>query len=130
MNRTAALLTLALACAAVPAAAQPTARGPEECAALRNLDLPGVPISEVTAEWIAAGPAPLVGVPPVTLPAYCRVQATLNRRQGADGQQYGIGLRSPFRSTGVDAFSSREAVGSTGLFSPRSVQVRQAGCLH
>jgi hypothetical protein len=91
VKRTAGLFVLVIACAA-PGTAQPTARGPEECAALRSLELPGVPISEVTAEWIAAGPAPLVGVPPVTLPAYCRVQATLNRRQGADGQQYGIGF--------------------------------------
>ena len=92
MNKTAGLLALAIVCAAVPAAAQATARGPEDCAKLRNLELPGVPISDVTAEWIAAGPAPLVGGPPVTLPAYCRVQAMLNRRQGPDGQQYGVGF--------------------------------------
>ena len=92
MNKTAGLLALAIVCAAVPAAAQATARGPGDCAKLRNLELPGVPISDVTAEWIAAGPAPLVGGPPVTLPAYCRVQAMLNRRQGPDGQQYGVGF--------------------------------------
>src|SRR5688500_8063740 len=91
MKKTAGLFVLVITCAA-PATTQPTARGPEECAALRKLELPGVAISEVTAEWVAFGPAPLIGVPAVTLPAYCRVQATLNRRQGADGQQYGIGF--------------------------------------
>jgi feruloyl esterase len=92
MNRTAGLLAVALACAAVPATAQPSARGPENCAALRSLELPGLAISEVAAEWIPAGPAPGSGAAPVTLPAYCHVQAVLERRTGAGGQTYGIGF--------------------------------------
>jgi hypothetical protein len=55
------------------AAAQPTQVGPAECAALRNLQLPGIAFSELSAEWIPAGPAPAAGpfAPPVaaTLPA-------------------------------------------------------------
>jgi hypothetical protein len=122
VKRTAGLLTLAMACAAVPAAAQPTARGPEDCAALRNLALPGIPISEVAAEWIAAGPAPLVGVPTVTLPPYCRVQATLNRRKGADGEQYGIGFALALPSTWSGRFLFQGGGGFNGtLFPPLGV---------
>ena len=65
-----------------------TTRSPEECAALRSLQLPGIALSEVSAEWIPAGPAPSPFAPPpatIALPAYCRVQGTLHRRKGADG---------------------------------------------
>src|SRR3954462_10165766 len=85
----AGLLALFFSCSAVPARAQPLA--PQQCAALRNLELPGAAISEVTAEWMPAGPAPGSGASAVTLPAYCRVQATLDRRTGVNGQ-YGIGF--------------------------------------
>ena len=117
MKRTAGLFVLVVTCA-VPATAQPTARGPEECAALRKLELPGVAISEVTAEWIAAGPAPLVGVPPVMLPAFCRVQATLNRRQGADGQPYGIGFALALPSTWNGRFLFQGGGGFNGILLP------------
>ena len=90
MNRITGLLALVIACAAVPAMAQSTAPGPQDCAALRNLQLPGVALSEITAEWIPAGRLPILRFP--LLPAFCRMQATLDRRQGADGQQYGIGF--------------------------------------
>ncbi len=48
-------------------------------------------------EWFAAGappPAEPAWVPPlaVALPAYCRLDATLDRREGADGKSYGIGF--------------------------------------
>ena len=91
MNRTAGLLALVIACAAVPALAQSPTTGPQNCAALRNLQLPGVAISEVTAEWIPAGPSAPPGAP-TELPAHCRLQAMLERRTGVDGQQYGIGF--------------------------------------
>jgi hypothetical protein len=77
MNRTAKLLALIIACAAVPAMAQPTAPGPQDCAALRNLQLPGVALSEISAEWIPAGRLP----DSIQLPAHCRLQATRDRRQ-------------------------------------------------
>ena len=75
-----------------PAMAQSVARGPDECAALQQLQLPGFSITEVTAEWIPAGPRPHQFAKGVTIvvPAHCRVQATINRRQGANGQSYGI----------------------------------------
>jgi feruloyl esterase len=90
MHRTAGLLAMVMTCAAVPAMAQAPAPGPQECAALRNLQLPGVAISEVTAEWIPA--ARSASGAPAALPAHCRLQAMLERRTGVDGQQYGIGF--------------------------------------
>ena len=96
MNRAAGLLAVFLACAASPAVAQSAAIGPAECATLATLQLPGFSISEVTTEWIAAGPAPAPGPfaapPPANLPAHCRVRGTLNRRVGSDGRSYGIGF--------------------------------------
>jgi hypothetical protein len=86
----AGLVAFVIACAAVPARAQPVT-GPQQCTALRNLEVPGAAISEVTAEWMPAGPAPDSGPSAVTLPAYCRVQATLDRRTGVNGE-YGIGF--------------------------------------
>ena len=107
MKRTVGLFALILLCASLPAIAQTptrpstppppalTASGPEECAALQNLQLPGIALSEISAQWTPAGPAPSPFAPPpatIALPAYCRVQGMLNRRTGADGQQYGIGF--------------------------------------
>ncbi|MGH9238034.1 MAG: tannase/feruloyl esterase family alpha/beta hydrolase [Vicinamibacterales bacterium] len=90
------LLALVLVCTASSAWAQPAVSGPTECAALRNLQLTGFVISEMTALWIPAGPAPAPGpftpAPAVTLPAYCRVDAVLDRRTGVGGQRYGIGF--------------------------------------
>ncbi|HET9192036.1 MAG TPA: tannase/feruloyl esterase family alpha/beta hydrolase [Vicinamibacterales bacterium] len=95
MNRT-VLLAVAFGCAAASASAQPTVSGATECAGLRNVQLPGFAISESTARWIPTGPAPAPGqftpAPAVTLPAYCRVDAVLDRRTGVGGQQYGIGF--------------------------------------
>ena len=96
MKRAAGLLVAVLAGTASPAWAQSTATGPAECSALRKLPLTGFAIGEVTTQWIPAGPAPAPGPftppPPVTLPAYCRVDAVLDRRTGIGGQQYGIGF--------------------------------------
>ena len=79
------------------AALAQVAPGEAACAALRQLQVPGAALSEVTAEWFAAGSPPPQEppwVPPlaVPLPAYCRLSATLDRRTGADGRSYGIGF--------------------------------------
>ena len=94
MHRTVGLLALIVSCAAPPATAQSTAHGPQECAALAKLQLPGVAVSEVSTEWIADGPRPHQFAKGVTIvvPAHCRLRATLNRRQGAKGLSYGIGF--------------------------------------
>jgi len=91
MNKTVGLVVLLLVCADLPAAAQSPARGPQECAALRNLQLPGMALSEISADWVPSGPSPNPFFK-IELPAYCRLQATLDRRKGVDGQPYGIGF--------------------------------------
>ena len=69
-----------------PALAQ-VAPGESACAALRQLQVPGAVLSEVTTEWFAAG-APPPQEPPwgpplaAPMPAYCRLSATLDRRAG------------------------------------------------
>jgi len=112
---------LVLVCVALPAMAQTAARGPEECAALRNLQLPGVALSEISAEWIPAGPAPRPFAPPPAsnlLPAYCRLQGTLNRRQGADGQPYGIGFALALPGTWNGRFLFQGGSGFNGVLNP------------
>jgi Tannase and feruloyl esterase len=82
--------------AAQPAAA-PRARGESACVPLRQLQVPGVTLTEVTADWLPAGSPPPQEppwMPPLAapLPTYCRLSATLDRRTGADGKSYGIGF--------------------------------------
>jgi feruloyl esterase len=118
MKRTAGLFALAIVCAAVLAAAQPTARGPEDCAALRKLELPGVAISEITAEWVPAGPMPFAGPPGVTLPAHCRVQAVLDRRTGANAQIFGIGFALALPAAWNGRFLFQGGGGFNGFLAP------------
>lgn len=56
------------------------------------MQLPEFALSEVSAQWIAAGPAKPPLPPTLVLPARCRLQGTLDRRKGAGGQPYGIGF--------------------------------------
>src|SRR5215212_2093451 len=69
--------------------------GPDKCAELKTLRVPGVALTITDAQWFAAGPAPAQGpgpaAAPVQLPAYCRLDGMIDRRQGAGGQ-YGIGF--------------------------------------
>ena len=113
MNTTTALLTILVAFAATPAAAQPSTPGSAECAALQTLQLPGFALSEISAQWTPAGPAPSPFAPPpatIALPAYCRFQATLNRRTGADGQQSGIGFALAIPAAWNGGFLAEEPV--------------------
>ena len=71
--------------------------GESACAALRQIQVPGVVLSDVEAQWLRAGSPPPPEppwVPPLTvsLPAYCRLSATIDPRTGADGKSYGIGF--------------------------------------
>jgi feruloyl esterase len=77
-------------------AAQPS---PAEaaCSDIAKLQIAGAVLSEVSSQWFPAGSPPPREppfVPPlaVKLPAYCRLDATLDRRTGADGVEYGIGF--------------------------------------
>jgi feruloyl esterase len=76
-----------------PALAQSTSDA-TNCAVLRKLSLPAFAMSEVSTEWIPAGPRPhqFVKGLSIVVPAHCRLQATLNRRQEVNGQPYGIGF--------------------------------------
>ncbi len=92
-----AVVVALVASLSTPAALAQVGPGEAQCAALRQLQVPGAALSEVTAEWFAAGSPPPQEppwVPPlaVPLPAYCRLSATLDRRTGADGRSYGIGF--------------------------------------
>jgi feruloyl esterase len=100
----------------MPAAAQPAAAGPQDCAALRDFTSLGVAISEIATEWIAAGPAP--GPAAISLPAYCRLQATLNRRQGAAGQPYGIGFALALPAAWNGRFLFQGGGGFNGMLRP------------
>jgi pimeloyl-ACP methyl ester carboxylesterase len=90
------VLMLSLVTATPPAGAQqPPAQA--RCTALSTLQVPGAQLSDVKPQWSAPGsppPAEPPYVPPlaVKLPAYCRLDATLDRRTGADGRPYGIGF--------------------------------------
>jgi feruloyl esterase len=119
MNKAIGLLALAIAYAALPAAAQIPARGPQECAALRNLQLPGVALSEISAEWMPAGPPP--NLPPgfkIVLPAHCRMEGTLDRRKGVDGQPYGIGFALALPGTWNGRFLFQGGGGFNGVLAP------------
>ena len=97
MRVLAGILTVMLLFAA-EATAQTAAASPTQatCAALMNLQVPGVALSVTKAEWFAAGTAPpsAQGAPPspVKLPAYCRLDGVIDRRTGAGGVTYGIGF--------------------------------------
>ena len=72
------------------AQAQPS----DQCAALLSLKITGVEITK--SVLVSAGtsvPPPYPGAPAIgPLPAHCRVDATINRRKGVDGQEFGIGF--------------------------------------
>ena len=79
------------------AAAQTTTRAtPAACAALMQLQVPGVALIVTKTEWLASGspvPGGRGGAPAVTnLPAYCRLDGVIDRRTGAAGVTYGIGF--------------------------------------
>jgi feruloyl esterase len=83
----------------VPALADAQTRTtPAACAALTSLQLPGVALTIAKSEWIPAGTPPRTAQPgapppaPIALPAYCRLDGTIDRRTGAGGTTYGIGF--------------------------------------
>ena len=88
------LLLLAWESAATAQSAASTT--PAACAALNQLQVPGVALAVTKTEWIAAGTTPPTGpgAPPstTTLPAYCRLDGVIDRRAGAASATYGIGF--------------------------------------
>src|SRR3954466_13402842 len=94
MPRALAIACVLLCAGATRAAAQapPSA---EACAALSSLQLPGLALTEVKSQHVAAGPAPAPGPGAPAggpLPAHCRVDGVIDRRTGVDGKRYGIGF--------------------------------------
>lgn len=77
-------------CAVLTAQAQSS----NACTDLTSLKLEGVEITK--AELVPAGttiPPPYPGAPSIgPLPSHCRVDGTIHRRKGVDGQEYGIGF--------------------------------------
>src|SRR4051812_47980990 len=84
------ILLAAIACGALVASGQ----SPNSCSSLAGLKLEGVEITK--AELIVAGtmvPPPYPGAPSIgPLPPHCRVDGVIDRRKGADGQEFGIGF--------------------------------------
>ena len=66
----------------------------DPCAALTGLKINGVEITK--AAVVPAGttiPPPYPGAPSIgPLPSHCRVDGVINRRKGAEGQEFGIGF--------------------------------------
>src|SRR5580658_7924205 len=65
------------------------------CAAMKQLQVPGVNLEVTKAEWIPAGLTPPGrGAPASTvkLPAYCRIDGMIDKRTGNAGATYGIGF--------------------------------------
>src|SRR5512145_1777030 len=94
--RVPAAVALALVLSTSASFAQ-ASRGQTACDTLRQLQVPGADLSEVRTAWIAAGtplPPPFPSAPPsrAKLPAFCRLEAMLDRRTGANGKVFGIGF--------------------------------------
>jgi feruloyl esterase len=85
---------LATVLLASPSFAQ-ASRGKAACDGLKQLKVPGAELSDVKTEWSVGAPMPVQPWEPpstVKLPAFCRLDATLDRRTGAQGKTYGIGF--------------------------------------
>ncbi|MGC4050131.1 MAG: tannase/feruloyl esterase family alpha/beta hydrolase [Paludibaculum sp.] len=71
------------------------AQGPAECASLANFHIPHLAMVITKTEWIPASPP---GAPPAAprytgpLPAFCRLDAVIDKRTGEGGKVYGIGF--------------------------------------
>lgn len=74
---------------------QPTGSA-AKCAELATLTVPGMNLEITGHQWFAAGPPPPQPgpggpAPAMALPAYCRLDGMIDRRQGVGGE-YGIGF--------------------------------------
>jgi feruloyl esterase len=81
--------------APAPAQAAQAAAEPIPCDALTSLQVPGFDVKVKSAAVIPAGPVPAAPFGPSfqgTLPAYCRVDGTIDERVGHDGKPYAIGF--------------------------------------
>jgi len=82
---------LAIVFALMPVAA--FAQSQAKCSDMAKFTAPGVRLEITRADWIPAGATPGRGGPGgAALPAYCRVDGTIDKRTGPDGKTYGIGF--------------------------------------
>jgi hypothetical protein len=113
-------MTAALLLFCGTAIAQPAP--PAACAALTQLQLPGVALTVTKAEWLPAGTAPPAGrggaASPTKLPAYCRLDAVIDRRTGAAGVMYGIGFALALPETWNGRFLFQGGAGLNGSVQP------------
>lgn len=95
------------------------AQSADACADLTHFKLQGVEITK--SELVPAGitiPPPYPGAPSIgPLPSHCRVDGVMNRRQGIDGQEFGIGfaLALPEASAWNHDFIMQGGGGSNGI---------------
>jgi len=72
------------------------APGPGACSDLLSFQLPGTVLEITRVESLPAGAPPAAGGPPgapaMPLPAHCRVEGVIDRREGVGGKPYGIGF--------------------------------------
>ncbi len=110
------MILLAIAISAVTVA---EAQSLGSCANLTGLKLDRVEI--IKAELVPAGttvPPPYPGAPAIgPLPAHCRVDGVINRRQGVDRQEFGIGfaLALPDKAAWNGDFMMQGGGGGNGI---------------
>ena len=89
------------------------------CAALKQLQVPGVNLAVTKTEWIPAGSTPPGrGAPAsdVKLPAYCRIDGMIESAPAPPARPSASASPSRCRRTGTDAFCFRVAAASTAPF--------------
>jgi len=104
------------------ATAQTAADVDGRCARLETLNIPGILLTISRAEWFPAGSTPAqegpLPVPHVTLPAYCRVDGVIDKRNGADGQPFGIGFALAMPAEWNGRFLMQGGAGLNGFVAP------------
>jgi feruloyl esterase len=110
------LATALLLIAGTTAFAQTPTGSAARCATLSDLTVPGVTLEITKAEWFPAGtkpPAGPGGASSVSLPAFCRVDGMIDRRQGVGGE-YGIGFALALPDTWNQRFLMQGGGGLNG----------------
>jgi pimeloyl-ACP methyl ester carboxylesterase len=91
------------------------------CAALKQLQVPGVNLAITKTEWFLAGsPQPGRGgaASPMKLPAFCRIDGMIDKRTGVDGATYGIGFAIALPQTWNGRFLLQGGGGLNGSVQP------------
>jgi feruloyl esterase len=103
---------------ALALAAMSVAQEPKNCASLAGMRIPGVEITKAAPLPAADSVANKPGAPrgySGPLPAYCRVEGTMNRRTGVDGQAFGIGFALALPENWNGDFAMQGGGGGNGI---------------